>query len=565
VYYLIALDNEEVRLQQLTALLKSLPAVHRATSKKLFYLLHHMSNIPEYRMDTYNLAIVWSPNLIRQDNQPDSSAILASTTSPHGRALSSMIQQYNELFGHATTPAVSPHPNKRKKSREPGIMKELEHSTSTATVTPTTTFESSTTVFEDNIHQQNQQIEDDGVVMEEPQLDTTTESIESVEVEEEKLDTDIQHIIEIETRRLNGDPPLHIQTPKSKFKHSSIVSPQSDQKIVETVVPMNQLLQEIVEEYEEDDELVPVTTETRAQPMDGSVSKSPIAIAIPSSNVNMSVQQIDEVKIALSSEIQQIKRQLQSNENSTVNQLQDLMERFDTIENWVQQISRSNSHIVNNVQAIQQEERESKKYKHEVKGLRSDISNVQKQFGEITEKVNRLEFIHNELINKMDEVLKEHRFTKVKSDYELEHLKRQVETHSVKMRDFGLEMSTVKSKMDARLTYNAPILKSFTPPLLKTRSTEGSPLSPQSPIDKANRTSVNLSAFTDMNNQNLLSSNIASRRLSTSGLLYNNSTTPVSYKPNSISSSLLDTNARRKSLLKSGMYNFDQLKSKFQV
>jgi hypothetical protein len=109
---IIAVEGDDEKLQLLSHLLKSLPPAHKATAKQLFYLLHHMSTIPEYLMDEKNLALVWGPNLIW-------SAQRAQIMVNHANlaiCFTFMIKNYNDLFATVATPAVSLSPTQNQET-----------------------------------------------------------------------------------------------------------------------------------------------------------------------------------------------------------------------------------------------------------------------------------------------------------------------------------------------------------------------------------------------------------------------------------------------------------------
>ena len=97
------MEGDDEKLQLLSHLLKSLPSAHKATAKQLFYLLHHMSTIPEYSMDEKNLALVWGPNLIWSAQRGQIMVNHANLAI----CFTFMIRNYNDLFATVVTPAVS--------------------------------------------------------------------------------------------------------------------------------------------------------------------------------------------------------------------------------------------------------------------------------------------------------------------------------------------------------------------------------------------------------------------------------------------------------------------------
>jgi hypothetical protein len=110
--HIATVEGDDEKLQLLSHLLKSLPPAHKATAKQLFYLLHHMSTIPEYSMDEKNLALVWGPNLIW-------SAQRAQIMVDHANlaiCFTFMIKNYNDLFATVATPAVSLSPTQSQET-----------------------------------------------------------------------------------------------------------------------------------------------------------------------------------------------------------------------------------------------------------------------------------------------------------------------------------------------------------------------------------------------------------------------------------------------------------------
>lgn len=109
---IIAVEGDDEKLQLLSHLLKSVPPAHKATAKQLFYLLHHMSTIPEYSMDEKNLALVWGPNLIWSAQRGQIMVNHANLAI----CFTFMIRNYNDLFATVVTPAVSLSPTQNQET-----------------------------------------------------------------------------------------------------------------------------------------------------------------------------------------------------------------------------------------------------------------------------------------------------------------------------------------------------------------------------------------------------------------------------------------------------------------
>jgi hypothetical protein len=164
--------------------------------------------------------------------------------------------------------------------------------------------------------------------------------------------------------------------------------------------------------------------------------------------------EIIDIRDDMKKEIVQLRDALSINESITVQELKNLWLRLDTVESYIQTSHQQETPSFANADALQEE----------VKNIRDSMAGLQSHFTQLNERLAQIEYEHLDINKRIEDMLKEQRYNKIRVDYDIEHMKRLVEGHSTKLRDVGLDITTMKSKMEMRMLYNSS-------PLLKPRET----------------------------------------------------------------------------------------------
>jgi predicted nucleic acid-binding Zn-ribbon protein len=435
------MNTEDERVNELKKLVVTLPTINQDIMVYLLNFLIKIAAIGEYSMDASNLAICWAPTLISAEEPKEPTNEfrfkILHGMAPINTAMTTMIHRFTDIF------------------EEPQKL-------STDEPIP---------------HAEGDEIQALAIAAEK---NIVTKHNEEQAIEQRRVSDSLTETINKELTRLDSKSMSSSLSLRSSLRSSTEKSSPKRSSRSAWNPTFNQSLDQ--KQTEVDDSLVKKSSPFRHATMEGRTGTSPAEqndfsrmirygkqyspsnAVRPTQQDDTTIAEMEEfrhemvlMRDNMRRDIVQLRDALSMNESITVQELKNLWVRLDTVEGFV------NEHYegitgVQNTGAM-----DSELIKDEVKGIREAMVHLQSHFSQLNERLAQVEYEHVDLNKRIDELLKEQRYNKIRMDYDIEHMKRLVEGHASKLRDVGLELTTMKSKMEARLLYGSN-------PLLNTTS-----------------------------------------------------------------------------------------------
>lgn len=427
----------------------TLPEIHRDVVLYLFCFLEKITSIGEYAMDAKNLATCWAPNLIRalepKEHSIESRFKILQGTAAINIAMTTFITNFRNIFEDDkvfTTNHFIPHS------------------------------------AEDEIQ----------VLVEAAQRQVVQQGFEEKEKQESEMDT-VEKNISKELTRLDSTKALVITQPKVIFKksqsvpssnnrtkHISSISAEKDIKSQHQEHKLEDYKDIIYEERQDDcqknaiNSLRNVVMEGKTSPkvdnpqtltkidksresIIGKVQTLDILEERAYCDIEKFREEVCSIRENMKREMVQLREAVGMNESITVHEFKNLWDKLDLIERWIREEGKSSLGPQREIETVHD-------IKEEMKGIREDMMGLQSYFSQLSERLDQVEYEHHDVNKRIDELIKEQRYNKIQMDYDVEHMKRLIESHTCKIRDVGMELTTMRSKMESRILYsNNPMMK----------------------------------------------------------------------------------------------------------
>jgi chromosome segregation ATPase len=164
--------------------------------------------------------------------------------------------------------------------------------------------------------------------------------------------------------------------------------------------------------------------------------------------------QLQEIKMNTESEFSKFSNRIGRSEEQTIEELRTMWLKIDSLEQKLRKETNPKKNSKNKDSYILNDSFvEIGSLKEEIKNIKSDVKSLFSTFGNLNQGIKSIEIDHHSLCSKLDDVVKEQQFHNVRTEYDIEHMKRLIEENGSKIRGISLELTTLKSRMEARLTY----------------------------------------------------------------------------------------------------------------
>ena len=458
-------------------MVEGLPTIYYETLKSVMELLHFISTRGVYSMDPQNLSVCLNPSLCfaKDKESPETFINLNFIIT----SLSTMIKFYPSIFeSHTPNPeqvtgltlASGINTTVADKLVEDGIIgKELEKIEREEARTPTKTRDPSRVLspvahIDDDLRDRIQRELDrmDSHIHQ----DETLEELERDMQKKGRLDDYGIHSLpnnfldkrllfqgdelfnEVESAASSGETPEldeHDLQKRKKF-HASL------SKIVNPNITENEKSEQKEERdnlREENEKLMQMIQQLQNENYQMKQKQTEICetlerISITSNTDSSSKENLETIKTVASHELQQLRKYIYNVEEQTIDELKSMWTKMDQLEAFTKRSTKQHDafYVSKSMTNIAEE----------IKSTRKEIRDLYGGFREVNERMKTIEIDYRDINSRMEELLKEQRFIKTRQEYDVEHLKRLMEDMNSKQRQLGLELTTIRSRVDARTT-----------------------------------------------------------------------------------------------------------------
>ncbi|KAL9650791.1 hypothetical protein ABK040_001841 [Willaertia magna] len=428
--------DEKTQITKLKTMVEALPTINYETLKYLMELLHYISLETKYSMDSNNLAICLNPSLCFPRMKESTESFF--NTKFIISSLSTMIKHFPIIFGvepienYTSRIELSSNFNFSKKD------KIIEDSSSDTEIDK---IKKSNFDLKDSITKEIERLESKLSMKElndreeskrQSMLRITEEELGNNEKTDNLLNNDTMNeqkigelkdgTVELQLRKSINDSKAR----RSKHRYSTKSDPNDE--FLQTIQKLQKENHELKRQQEEIYIILEKITEHERRDVDVS-------------------EQLTTLKSVTEREVQQLRKYIYNSEEQTIDELKSIWTKISNMDEKVKKKEISSSDSLSQNAAIHA-------LKEDIKSVRNEIRNMYSGFVEVSERVKTIEGNQIELTAKIDQVLKEQRFQKVKIDYDIEHLKRIIEENNSKTKQLNLDFTSLKSRVEARLNYN---------------------------------------------------------------------------------------------------------------
>ncbi|KAF0984535.1 hypothetical protein FDP41_000434 [Naegleria fowleri] len=453
--------DEKTRVAKLKTMVEGLPTINYETLRYLMDLLHFIATRGVYSMDSNNLAVCLNPSICFAKNKESAESFLNLNFII--TSLSCMIKNYPLIFD------FDPRESEQHSPRV--VIEKKEYSSMEPPVSPVKSVPPASPkppiVDKDDLKDSIQK-----------ELDRLDSKINYQETEEE-LERDIRkngrtddyglHSIPsnfLDKKFLHADMFQEIETAESsssmgeleedeldkqkKFhlSLSKIISPNTTLSATkEDSSPNNQHLMDLIVQLQSENNTL------RKQQQEIRTTLEHISQSTNHNNDSSNLREdMERIRSLANHELQQLRKYIYNVEEQTIEELKSMWVKMDILEESSKQCQRQNEQFSNTKAAGNLVE--------EMKLLRQEIRDLYGGFGELNERMKHFEIDIRDVNSRIDEVVKEQRFIKIKQEYDIEHVKKQSEESISRIRQMSFEISTLRSRLDAKTTTSTTKLSS---------------------------------------------------------------------------------------------------------
>ncbi|EFC48627.1 rho GTPase activating protein [Naegleria gruberi] len=471
--------DDKNRISKLKTMVEGLPTVNYETLKYFIDLLFGISTRGVYNMDANNLAVCLNPSICFAKDKESSESFL--NLNYVITSLSSMIKNYPQIFDQnikndqqqepisepkvIVEKKVTPPPSPKLVKPQTQQTQHITNRTPSKLIdkgTSTPKYKSFDEDFQDTILQELDRL-DSKIDFRETELELERDLRKSGRMDDygyktfldtKKLNTSemFKELEQAESTETLGEDDDLLLKRRNFHSNLSIILPENEQDSfpahpllastaspisVSATIPQNdqetKRLMELIRQLQnENSQLRKNQTE-----MFNTIEK----LQNDGGQAKLG-DEMERVKAIANHEIQQIRKYIYNVEEQTIEELKHMWTKMDHLEDGTKQalLTSDPGHFGRQISHL----------KDEIKNMKLEIRDIYGGFGEINERMKSIEIDYREINSRIDDVLKEERFIKARHDYDLEHLKRLVEESNSRIRQMGLEITTIRSRVDSK-------------------------------------------------------------------------------------------------------------------